>query len=167
MTFSNELTRWLDLLRGKPCWHVNGASVYPTLGFQFGGRVRMEKPLPRAPHDSPVRQHQGEFRMIVWSSWRLDGPGGAITSSDQEQENIIAKTAVLTDRTVERADVRAPAWDLLLHFAGGYVLNVFCDHVKGDCSTETNWELWQGDRALIVGPSHEWSIYEPKTTSKV
>jgi hypothetical protein len=58
------------------------------------------------------------------------------------------------------AIVKAPAWDLSLRFGNGCVLSVFCDHLRGDASIEQNWELWQGTRALLVGPGYEWRLHD-------
>ena len=62
----------------------------------------------------------------------------------------------LISKTPVQAIVRAPAWNLELEFSEGYRLVLLCDHLPGDHSIDTNWELRILDQNLYVGPGYEY-----------
>jgi hypothetical protein len=160
-TREQEARSWLSKLVGKPCWDVNPFSSHPSLGFHFGRKNRRLKPLPGLKEGTITKQFEGDLHLIAWCSWRLDGPEDAIASSDQQEDSIERNAIQLQDRIVESVGVRGPALDAWIGFSGGYALNLFCDHVRGDASIETNWELWEGNRGLIIGPGYASAIHVP------
>ena len=156
-----EMSAQLAEVAGKPCWHVGaGGRVGSSFSLALGGKVERDRPLRHAPETDEAKRYQGEFRFLVWCSWRLGNSGAAIASSDQEPDNIAAALEVLRGNVLVEAVAQPPAWDLCLRFRDGCLLSVFCDHLRGDASIEQNWELWHGSRALLVGPGYEWRLHD-------
>ena len=151
----------LNALVGQHCWHVGaGGLVGSSFSLALGSRVRRERPLRNAAESEGIKLFQGEFRFLIWCSWRLDGDVSPIASSDQEPENIAQSLEILRNQTLVGTTCHAPAWDLLLGFSGGLRLSVFCDHLAGDASIEQNWELWHGNEALLIGPGYSWRVHK-------
>lgn len=155
----SEIRVRLQAIVGQNCWHVvAGGLVGPTFALALGKRVPRPAPL-RHVQSEEFRNNDGEYNLLVWCSWRLDGESEALASSDQEPETIARALAVLVNQTISEATCSAPAWDLRLEFSGGQKLMVFCDHLPGDASIEQNWELWCGAEALLIGPGYSWRIH--------
>jgi hypothetical protein len=156
----HEISARLNAVVGQHCWHVGaGGAIGASFSLALGRRVRRERPLRNAAESEKIRLFQGEFRFLIWCSWRLDGDASPIASSDQEPEAIARSLEVLQSQTLVGAVCYAPAWDLCLDFSGGLRLAVFCDHLPGDASIEQNWELWCGNEALLTGPGYAWRVH--------
>ncbi|WP_438006555.1 RHS repeat-associated core domain-containing protein [Sorangium sp. So ce321] len=150
----------LNAVVGQRCWHVGaGGLVGSSFSLALGARVPRERPLRNAAECEDIRLFQGEFRFLVWCSWRLDGDVSPVSSSDREAEDIARSLEALRSQTLVGATCHAPAWDLCLVFSAGLRLSVFCDHLPGDASIEQNWELWCGNEALLIGPGYSWRIH--------
>ncbi len=121
--------------------------------------MRRERPLRNADEADESKYFEGEFRFLVWCTWRLEGERGPLSSSDRELEDIARGLEILRGKDLLEATVQPPAWDLCLRFSGDIRLSVFCDHLPGDASIEQNWELWHGQEALLVGPGYDWRVY--------
>jgi len=116
---------------------------------------------PKQP--AVYQRNEGEYELMVWCAWRLDGPKGPVVSSDAADVVVDRKlTRALRGRTIERARVTVPlAWDLEVTFDRGLVLRVFCDYLPGDPSFDGNYEVVLPDRELAVGPGAKWRIIRP------
>lgn len=148
-----DLSTLVDGLRGLRCWYVScGGAAGPTFQLAFGGKVRRKVPLKNSAHAEEYRLHEGETNLLVWCSWRLDGPDHPITSSDDSVEAITRELSQLVGWLVTSTAVASPAWDLTIGFSNGHCLRVFCDHLPGDPSFDGNWEFWGRQLTAIVGP---------------
>ena len=77
-----------------------------------------------------------ECYMAVECSWRLDGQGGPITSScDENSESgpMLHGLLSLRGNVVSNVLVKEPGYDLLISFSEGYQLSIFCDVVREGC----------------------------------
>lgn len=152
------LSRLADV-QGKSCWHVGaGGLVGSSFSLALGTKVRRTRPLRNAAETDEAKYFEGEFRFLVWCTWRLEGRDGPLSSSDQESGNIVPGLDNLHGKTLIEATVQPPAWDLCLRFSDDIRLLAFCDHLPGDASIEQNWELWHGNEALLIGPGYAWKV---------
>jgi hypothetical protein len=111
-----------------------------------------QDPLTNMAQSEEFRRYEGEASLFVWCTWRLDGPNGPLTSSDDTDANIVTQMEKLIGTTIQSVAPIPPAWDLIIGFANGLTLRVFCDHVPGDPSWDGNWDLCRQGTALEVGP---------------
>lgn len=160
---SDELLRqvksFVGSMKGLRCWYVScGGAVGPTFQLALGEKVRRLATLRNRAHSEEFRQYEGEANLLVWCTWRLDGPNGPLTSSDDTSENVHANLLRLDGATVQAVSVANQAGDLNVSFRKGLKLRVFCDHVPPSPSFDGNWELWRTDRTLVVGPGHRFEF---------
>ncbi|WP_437306059.1 hypothetical protein [Sorangium sp. So ce388] len=161
ISIPDGLSSRLNAVIGQPCWHVGaGGAVGSSFSLALGARVSRGRPLRNPEESEEIKLFQGEFRFLIWCSWRLDGDASPLASSDQGTESIVQSLGVLCTQTLVGATCYAPAWDLRLDFSAGFRLSVFCDHLPGDASIEQNWELWHGNEALLIGPGYHWRIHQ-------
>ena len=154
-----EVVDSMKSIVGLACWHVAaGRAVGSSFSLALGGKVKRQRPLTHGDNED-FRAHQGEFRLLVWSTWRLDAPAAPVASSDQEADRSANALQQLVGASVEKVQCRNRALDLRICFSGDLRLEVFSDHLPGDASIEQNWELWHGDNALLAGPGYEWRFY--------
>jgi hypothetical protein len=150
-------------LVGLKCWYVNaGGSAGSSFSLTLGNKIRRGKPLRNPDVSEEYRLYDGEASLLVWCSWRLDGPDEAITSSDEDTEVLADKLQVLVGRTMTEATVSGRACDLDVVF-GDLALHVFCDHVPGNPSFDGNWQLHYGQRIVAPGPGYRvvWEDSSP------
>lgn len=151
----HDAASFVQTLRGLRCWYVStGGAAGPTFQLAMGDKVRRAQPVKNRAHSEEFRLFEGEANLLVWCTWRLDGPDGPLTSSDDSEEQIVAQLSRLVGAKVRSVSATSTAWDLLVTFWNGLRLRVFCDHVPGEPSFDGNWELWRPDRALYVGPGN-------------
>src|SRR5439155_19032144 len=118
----------------------------------LGEKVPRRAPLKNPAHSEEYRRFEGEANLLVWCSWRLDGPHRPLSSSDDSSEAIAQELGQLVGSQVESLGLTPPAWDLTVAFSRGLVLRIFCDHLPGNPSFDGNWELWGRDAVGFVGP---------------
>ncbi len=167
-----------EALLGKPCWHVSAGGVGTTFKLSIGKKIRRIRPLTPLPtpeeshavkkkpslplqsarHREEFRLFNGEQRLLVWCTWRLDGASEPIASSDDTKEEVVLALQGLIDTTVTHVRIEQPAWDLTIQFSNGMILKVFCDHVGADASFPCNWELNEAKSRLAAGPGGQLEI---------
>ena len=152
-------------LSGKRCWHAY-VSAGSTFGLDLGRKLRRDpceaerlgkalddrvakRGAPAAEHEKQAVEFKGESHMIVWCTWRLDGPTGPLASSDLEAEPCQAALEQVVGKKVQHVTI-GPGWELSLAFSTGLLLSAFPDHVGPGASIDTNWELWRRDRAYFI-----------------
>lgn len=141
----------LDSLAGEKCWHVSaGGASAPSFLLVLGGKIPRDNVLQNPAQPDEFRRNRGSVELLVWCSWRLQGPSSVLASSDQE--NGTALLGDLTGQTIGAVTSLPPAWDLSIQFSDGRQLAVFCDHLEAGSPIETNWELWTNGKHLIAGP---------------
>lgn len=141
-------------LIGMPCWYVNsgGALVGSTFSLALGGQIPRQTPLTNPSHSEDYRKYEGEANLIVWCTWRLDGPDAPETSSDDTEAAIQSALQGLVGSQIVDVIIERPAWDLRILFSPFHRLQLFCDHVPGEPSFDGNWELHMKDKAFYFGP---------------
>ncbi len=158
-----ELERLVGALKGLRCWYVScGGAAGPTFQLALGEKVSRHAPLKNAAHSEEYRRFEGEASLLVWCSWRLDGPDRPLTSSDDAPQQIVQELSRLVGAAVASVCLAPPGWDLTLAFSTGLVLRIFCDHVPGEPSFDGNWELWGRDATAFVGPGAHCAL-QPRT----
>jgi hypothetical protein len=157
MTAASNLSRLLDQVRGKACWHVNaGGAAGSTFSLAFGAKVPREAALTNPAVSEDFRDFQGEVGLYVWCSWRLEDDQVAIASS--YEEDIRATTLKsLTGQTLRDVHLEPRSLDLRLEFDRCRLI-LFCDHVLPSSEYECNWELNVGNETLIAGPGSSWRL---------
>lgn len=151
-------------LLGKPCWYASfGGCAGSTFQLAFGAKIARRVPGRNEKHTEEFRKYEGEANLLVWCSWRLDDAAGPIASSDDTDEHIAVGLNRLLGTSPATLSCGAPGWDLRIGFANGLTLRVFCDHVPGDPSFSSNWELWEKDRVIAIDAGSVVSI-EPRDT---
>jgi hypothetical protein len=141
-------------LIGLPCWYASagGKRVGSTFSLAFGRKVLRTEPLTNLAHSEEYRKYEGEANLVVWCTWRLDGPDEPESSSDDTEQGILSTLEGLIGAQIVDAVIDRPAWDLRLLFSPYHRLQLFCDHVPGEPSFDGNWELHTRDRAFYFGP---------------
>jgi len=154
-----DLETLIASLRGLPCWYVSvGGVTSPTFQLALGEKIPRQVPLKNPAQSEEYRHHEGEMNLLVWCSWRLDGPDRPLTSSDDSPETIQRELGTLVGASVGSVSVVPPAWDLTIGFSNGLCLRIFCDHLPGDPSFDGNWDLWGRQLTAFVGPGAACSI---------
>ena len=146
-------------LRGMPIWFVNaGGAASTSFSLSLGSKKARTVPLKNPSVPQEFREFEGEATLYVWCTWRLESKD-AVASSDQEPEQFLALLMGLVGRTVTATEVVGRFSDLVLE-AGEYRLQVFCDHVPPEPSSELNWELVASPGSAAVGPGFEIEVSE-------
>lgn len=126
----------LDSLLSKPCWLITGGSgAGSALAFHFGDRVPRTQWLTNPTLTVEARQFEGEAILYVECPWRIESPAGVIVSWLDAQEGgheIMNPVRKIEGEKVARHQRLSPANDLILEFAGGHLLRVFCDQSNPD-----------------------------------
>lgn len=157
------MSQTLEALRGKVCWNVGaGGSVGSSFSLAFGGRIPRERPLNNPMVSDEFRSFEGEYALLVWCSWRLDGREGSIVSSDLSPEIIDQRLETwLIGAKVIGATVQSRAWDMRLDFSGDLTLQIFCDRLPDDEIVDpNNWDIRSPSQTITVGPGFHW-VVEP------
>src|SRR5437763_250096 len=137
-----SLREMVSALIGLPCWYVScGGAAGSSFQLALGAKTPRDVPVRNPHHSEEYRRNEGEANLLVWCSWRLDGPDRPMTSSDDGSANQTRFLEQLAGETISAVELRDNCWDLTLTFGNGYRLAVFCDHV-GKASFNGNWELW-------------------------
>lgn len=161
----NNEQRFRELLGSVnqlPCWHVScGGAVGSSFQLALGQKIPRNIPGTNPNHPEAFRLFEGEANLLVWCSWRLDGPQGPLTSSDDSLENITGFLPKLQGEKLFRIIADSPGWDATLPFSEGFKLHLFCDRV-GDASFDGNWEIWTQDLAAFVGKGSQLEFEERK-----
>jgi len=141
-------------LLGLPCWYVSsgGKHVGSTFSLALGGKVPRTNPLTNPAHSDEYRKYEGDANLVVWCTWRLDGPDAPESSSDDTEAGVQSALEGLVGSRIVDVVVERPAWDLRLLFSPFHRLQLFCDHVPGEPSFDGNWELHLKEEAFYFGP---------------
>lgn len=162
-TSYQELTKLLDFIKGLSCWYVSCGAVGATFQLALGNKIPRRRPLRNPDHPEDYRRFEGEANLLVWCSWRLDEPHAPLTSSDDTMQPIESGLSKLIGAKVVSYELTIPGWDLNTTFSTGLLLRIFCDHVPGEPSYSTNWELWRKDSSILVGPGATYTIEAQRT----
>lgn len=152
---TSQVDSLLSTLIGKSCWHVSaGGSGGNTFGLDFGSKIKRLHPLRKSLNSTEFRWFEGEYKLIAWCAWRLDGEGSPLACSDQSPSSIRKALQSLVGKRVRAIITRPPAWDLQIAFTGRLSLQLFCNNIPAQFDFEGNWDCWIKDIGLIVGPGN-------------
>lgn len=151
----------LDRLVGLRC--VGATAQIETGGdllVHFGKWVTDVTGSKRLP---PTQR--GEYVLMIASTpWRLDGkdePLGDWETVTDEASPYFGGHRLLANRTLERAEVEPPAWDLQLTFSESIRLSVFCDLKP---RRPENWfVLGPEGQELVAGPGYRLAAGASRT----
>lgn len=155
-------------LVGKRCWHVVcGRDVGGSFNLFLGKMVKRTTPPSRskliqkmeALKPKYLRENEAEFRLLVWTSWRLSRRGKVVlTSSDCDDDAYSLKEQLrrrlsirrlLKGSTVTSSAIISPFYDLKLVFSNGYELDILCHRGKMKPTTDprftpilSNWDIF-------------------------
>ena len=173
MTSSDERNTIAKLVEkeliDKPCWYVGtggaaGSSFSLSLGEKVPrdpreGEFRLRKRLSKRPVQE-FDYFEAEAKSIIWCTWRLDGPSAPLSSSDDVEATRTKALKELVGSHITAVSVDTFSWDVSIHFDTGKTLRVFCDHVPGDPSIETNWEVFGRTHYYGFGPGADFEYRE-------
>src|SRR5207248_2615731 len=153
----DELARLIPLLHGLECWEVScGGAAGSTFQLALGEKVRLPVPVKKTKHFDKLPQFIGQFCILVWCAWRLDGADGPLTSWDDT--NFEAGLNTLVGSRIESTEIVPPAWDMNINFSNSLCLRAFCDHVPGEPSFDGNWYIRTPTAFLAIGPGTRITI---------
>lgn len=160
MNAEERIRQAVTKLQDLACWHVGtGGAVGTSFTLDLGERVIRAEALTNPAVSEEFRRYQGEHILMVWCSWRLDGPQDALASSDSSCETASETLQhQLTNRKFLRMNVSSRTLDALLEFDGDLQLRIFCDRFAGDGWSGMNWQLETGQNIIVVGPGYRSSI---------
>jgi hypothetical protein len=143
-----------------PCWYVGtGGAVGTSFTLHFGAKIPRERPLKNPAVTDDFRCYEGEHILLVWCSWRLDGPLDILASSDSSCATASQTLQEqLTSRKLVSATAFNRAFDVALEFEGELQLRIFCDRFAGNGESGMNWQLETGRHIIVVGPGYRTSI---------
>jgi hypothetical protein len=145
----------LRTLVGKPCWSVvAGAGTGSRVALDFGRKFQRDVPCPNPHLTADQQNYDSEISLFIECAWRLDTSTEVLCSSSETDSNdgpMVSGLNSLVDHEVESIDVVPPAFDLVVRFAGGLSLKIFCDQTNLDDGWD-NYSLHLRDRIFIVGP---------------
>lgn len=160
--------RAIKILVGKRCWHVVcGRNVGASFNLFLGKMVKKTTPpshsklIRKIEASKPkfLREYEAEFRLLVWTSWRLSRHGSVVlTSSDCEDDAYPVKEQLrrrlsfgrlLKGSTIKSAEIISPFYDVKLMFNNGYELEILCHRGKMKPTTDprytpvlSNWDIF-------------------------
>lgn len=154
----SDLEHTLQRLIGLPVWHVGaGGAAGATFSLAIGSKVPRGTPLKNPEARDDYRFNEGEYGLVVWCSWRLDGPTDAVASSDSEPSVCARSLSVLEGQLVRDVGLISKACDLKIRL-DMHELLVFCDHVGDDPSFDGNWDFYTPTTLFGVGPGWATSV---------
>jgi len=140
-----EIKSHLNCLVGEKCWRATN-TVTGTLELYFGGALATKVRLVPDQY-----RFIGQYRILIWCTWRLDDKNDAICSSTSDDEQIAHVWYQHEGESVESVVLLPPVWDLVITFSSGKKLTVFCDNVQ-EPSSLTNRDFGiNGAASYYVG----------------
>lgn len=154
-----EIRKHLNMVIGMKCWHVGaGESTGSSFHLALGKKLPRSVPLRKARKGDEYTKFEGEASMLVWCTWRLDGPTSPITSSDESSEVLARALQILLGQEILEVVALPPAGDLCICFSNDLTLRVFCDHIPGDPSFDGNWQVRVRRAVVAAGPGYQWQL---------
>ncbi|MCI0642471.1 MAG: hypothetical protein L0Y72_02350 [Gemmataceae bacterium] len=144
--------RVVDALQGKNCWYVScGGSAGTSFELALGAKLPRRHVFKNRENPTEFDKYEGESNLLVWCTWRLDGPNGPVASSDNLSNKMLKVLRSLAGARVKNVNIEKPGWDIRLEFSNRLTLRVFCDHLPGDPTFDGNWDLFTQDRVISIG----------------
>jgi hypothetical protein len=117
-------------LIGLECWGAV-AGDGTALSLDFGRKFPKDRPTPNFHLPPVVRENEPEFSLFMRGTpWRVQTATGVVVGwmDDDPKDGPIDRTLErLVGSRVVRADLTAPAFDLMLEFDNGLTLAIFAD----------------------------------------
>lgn len=155
----DEIRKHLNLVVGMKVWHVGASeSTGSSFHLALGNKLLRSVPLRKAREDDEYGEFEGEASILVWCTWRLDGPTSPIASSDESPEVLARALEILIGQEILEVVALPPAGDLCICFSNDLTLRVFCDHIPGDPSFDGNWQVRVRRAVVAAGPGYQWQL---------
>jgi hypothetical protein len=129
-------------LIGKLCHTVDNIDEW-ILQLDFGGYIKRSCTEKERIETGKEFCDVGELDILIWCVWRLQDSDGAVCSSESPPEQQKEGTKRLIGETVVAVDLFSPAWDAVIRFSSGLVLQIFCNYTHFS-EMETNWFFRNG-----------------------
>jgi hypothetical protein len=146
----DEANSILLRLVGQEAWGAN-------VGFGTLLHVEFGEPMPLG-----LRGHiRGEWHLSSdFTAWRLDGPAGMISGSEDGRETMSGAIQGLNGRQLESAALIGLSPEATFKFEGGFELRLF----PVFSSEHEHWTLFMPDHMVVVaGPGNE-IVIQPADT---
>jgi hypothetical protein len=148
-----DLKRYLSYIVNLECWYVNaGSGVGSSFSISLGKKVPRKFPLKNPKQSEEYRKYEGEAKLLIWCSWRLDSKIAPIASSDEGSTVIESSLKILIGKKILAVEVFEPALDLCIACSEDLQLHVLCDHIPGNPSFDGNWDIKVRDTLISAGP---------------
>src|SRR5436309_474340 len=114
---SSKLKRLLLSLAGLPCWYVSrGGAAGSSFQMALGEKVPRAIPVKNRVHPEEYRRNEGQANLLVWCSWRLNGPEGPVASSASPSKSLERSLDQLIGSTLLSCTPVTEAWDFIAKF---------------------------------------------------
>ena len=123
---------FLDALIGKKCWAaVAGDGTGSMVSFNFGEKIRRERPLRNLKLPSDVREFDSEYIVFVrgGARWVVEDNGSLICSSDDSNEDggvMLTGLSLLVGKAIVSTKGSENLLDLELLFEEGLCFQMTC-----------------------------------------
>jgi len=76
---SPDVGKALRRLEGQVCWNISaGGAAGSSFSMALGDRFPRKRELQNPQASEEYRHFEGEYTLLVWCSWRLDGPDDSL-----------------------------------------------------------------------------------------
>lgn len=133
----------------------------PQFTLALGEKVRRQNAIRNPALPRAFRVFEGEISFFVRCWWRLERGDTLVVSSNQGEKDIVNGLGRLVGQSLVVAKAVKPAWDLVLHFAGGWVLRVFPNQTETAHYSLRNWQARIHDSKIYAGPGTKLEIVVP------
>jgi hypothetical protein len=140
-------------LSGKLCWGIAAAAnTGPVIDLALGKKLPRRHLIPNPALSEDLRQYYSELSVFVECAWRLDAEDKVVCGWGEDFSGggpLSKGLNLVLNHTVERVTICRPAFDLVLHFENGLVLQVFCDQTESSGS---------GNNYVLFTPEHYYVV---------
>ena len=142
---------FLDALIGKKCWAaIAGDGTGSMVSFNFGEKIRRERPLRNLKLPLEVREFDAEYIVFVegGARWMVENNGTMICTSDDSNEDggaMLTGLSLLVGKAIVSTKGSENLLDLELLFEEGLCFQMTC-RAEG----MTGYSLLYGDEAIAT-----------------
>lgn len=148
-----EFISKLNLLVGQKCWSYRaGKATGSIISFDFGQKIKRDLVLKGRPLSFDQRNYIGEYGLMIWCAWRLDGQNQVIcgwNDSNEQDGPMLSGLGQIVNKSVVNIEVGLPAYDLVINFDDSLFLKIFCDQTDPKENYE-NYTFFTSDFTYTV-----------------
>lgn len=128
------------------------------LEISIGNRIRRSQRLANPLLSGDQRQFVGEYTLYVECVWRLDSPSAVLVGAFDEtvgRSPVVGAMSSVLNQPIQTVDLSYPALDLVMTFANGMRLTIFCD--VSDPGDHDNYRFFTPEATYTVGARSQLS----------